>query len=170
MTIGDFEFQYFDEDEWNKASEKGFTEMDIVDFDNSGYPVLCMKKEDNNWIAFGEFKGKMLTLGVNDEMHSLEGIFHVAPEQDAPWTEKDVVAMTRDFLHNTYYAVFQNGSIGYFVTDAPEEDDEGNVIGYTPKIKGYGAKDESIHIINANKAGRVKLEPQWRKFEFRKSK
>jgi hypothetical protein len=170
MTIGDFEFQYFDEDEWNKASEKGFTEMDIGDFDNSGYPVLCMKKEDNNWIAFGEFKGKMLTLGVNDEMHSLEGIFHVAPEQDAPWTEKDVVAMTRDFLHNTYYAVFQNGSIGYFVTDAPEEDDEGNVIGYTPKIKGYGAEDESIHIINANKAGRVKLEPQWRKFEFRKSK
>ena len=73
-------------------------------------------------------------------------------------------------MHNTYYAVFQNGGIGYFVTDTPEEDDEGNVIGYTPKIKGYGAKDESIHIIHASKAGSVKLEPQWRKFEFRKSK
>ena len=170
MTIGDFEFQYFGEDEWLKASEQGFTEMDIVDFDNSGHPVLCMKKEDDNWLAFGEFKGKMQTLAVNDEMNLLQGIFHVTPEQDAPWTEKDVVAVTRDFMHNTYYAVFQNGGIGYFVTDTPEEDDEGNVIGYTPKIKGYGAKDESIHIIHASKAGSVKLEPQWRKFEFRKSK
>ena len=164
--IGDFKYQYFDDEDWYQASKQGFTEFDLVDLDNSGSPVICLKKDDINWLVLGEFRGEMQTVAVNDEMHQIEGFFHVKPEADAPWTEKDLVAYTSDFMHTHYYAILQEGSIGYFVTDEPETDDEGNTIGYTPKINGYGAKDESIHIIHASVADKVALKPQWRKFEF----
>ena len=164
--IGDFEYQYFVDSDWQRASEQDFTEMAIVDLDGS--PVLCMKDADDNWLMFGEFKGRMQTIGVTDEMHRLQGIFHVQPEADAPWTAKDLVALTRDMMHICYYVVCRDGRISYFVTDEPQTDDEDVISGYTPTITGYGAKDESIHIIHASKAGKLKIEPQWRKFEFRK--
>ena len=165
--IGDFKFQYFGDGDWQQASEQGFTHFDLVDLDGSGSPVVCMKKDDDNyWLVFGQFRGGMQTVTVNDEMYQTEGFFHVKPEADAPWTAKDLVAFTSDFMHTHYYAILQDGGIGYFVTDEPETDDDGNTIGYTPSINGYGAKDESIHIIHASVADKVTLNPQWKPFEF----
>lgn len=170
--ISDFRYQCFGEDDWLQASEQGFTEYALVDLDGSGSPSLCLRKpkddpeHSDNYVVLNEFRGEMQTVTVNDEMHQTEGFFHVKPEEDAPWTEKDLVAFTSDFMHTHYYAILQKGSIGYFVTDEPETDDDGNDIGYTPKINGYGAKDESIHIIHASVADKVSLNPDWKPFEF----
>jgi arabinose-5-phosphate isomerase len=79
---------------------------------------------------------------------------------------KRLLTKASDVMHTHYYAILQDGSIGYFVTDEPETDDDGNSIGYTPRKNGYGAKDESIHIINASVADKVALNPEWKPFEF----
>lgn len=170
--ISDFRYQCFGEDDWLQASEQGFTEYALVDLDGSGSPSLCLRKpkddpqHSDNYVVLNDFRGEMQTVTVNDEMHQMEGFFHVKPEADAPWTAKDLVAFTSDVMHTHYYAILQDGSIGYFVTDEPETDDGGNTIGYTPKKNGYGAKDESIHIIHASVADKVTLNPQWKPFEF----
>ena len=170
--ISDFRYQCFGEDDWLQASEQGFTEYALVDLDGSGSPSLCLRKpkadpqHSDNYVVLNDFRGEMQTVTVNDEMHQTEGFFHVKPEADAPWTAKDLVAFTSDFMHTHYYAILQDGSIGYFVTDEPETDDDGNTIGYTPKKNGYGAKDESIHIIHASVADKVSLNPDWKPFEF----
>ena len=170
--ISDFRYQCFGEDDWLQASEQGFAEYALVDLDGSGSPSLCLRKpkddpqHSDNYVVLNEFRGEMQTVTVNDEMHQTEGFFHVKPEADAPWTAKDLVAFTSDFMHTHYYAILQDGSIGYFVTDEPETDDDGNDIGYKPRVNGYGAKDESIHIINASVADKVTLNPEWKPFEF----
>ena len=74
-----------------------------LDLDGSGSPSLCLRKpkadpeHSDNYVVLNEFRGEMQTVTVNDEMYQTEGFFHVKPEEDAPWTAKDVVAFTSDF-------------------------------------------------------------------------
>lgn len=160
--LGDFEYQCFGEGDWMKISERGFTQYALVDLDNSGSPVICLRKsgdEPDHFTVLGEFKGKMQTVTVCDEATMLESIYHVVPEAGKPWTDKDVVVYTSDFEHVHYYVVLQDGNIGYIVTSEP---------GGTPTKNGYGAKDESIDIIRAERAGNVSLAPQWKPLEIRK--
>lgn len=87
-------------------------------------------------------------------------------EVNAQWTGKEVIAYCRDFEHVNYFTVLNFGVVSYIVADEPEIDDEGNTIGYTPHIIGYGAKDESIHIMHAEVAEQLSLDPQWQPLEF----
>ena len=99
----------------------------------------------------------MQTVTVCDEATMLEDIFHVVPESGKPWTDKDVVVYTSDFEHVHYYVVLQEGMIGYIVTSEPDSN---------PTKNGYGAKDESIDIIHAEKGKHISLDPQWKPIEI----
>lgn len=155
--ISDFSFQYFGEGDWMNICEQGFKEYALVDLDNSGSPSFCFRKSDTNFIVLNEFKGKMQTVTVCDEATMLEDIFHVVPESGKPWTDKDVVVYTSDFEHVHYYVVLQEGMIGYIVTSEPDSN---------PTKNGYGAKDESIDIIHAEKGKHISLDPQWKPIEI----
>lgn len=164
--IDDFCFQYFGEGDWIKAGTQGFTQYALVDIDHSGSPALCLKNNDN-WIVVNEFRGKMQTVTVCDEATMLESMYHVVPEAGKPWTEKDVVVYTSDFEHVHYYVVLQNGSIGYIITSEPNYDEEeGRVTEYASHKNGYGAKDESIDIIHADRGEDIFIKPQWKPFSF----
>lgn len=94
-------------------------------------------------------------------------MYHVVPEAGKPWTEKDVVVYTSDFEHVHYYVVLQNGSIGYIITSEPNYDEEeGRVMEYASHKNGYGAKDESIDIIHADRGEDIFIKPQWKPFSF----
>ena len=158
--ITDFKYQFFGEGDWLQASEQGFKKYALVDLDNSGSPVLCLCKSEEvpaNFVVLNEFKGTMQTVTVNDEADMLESIYHVVPEAGKVWTKKDVVVYTSDFEHVHYYVVLQDGSIGYIVTSEPESQ---------PTINGFGAPDESIDIIHAERGEEVSLAPRWKPFEF----
>lgn len=164
--ISDFKYQHFGEGDWDQASQQGFTHYALVDIDNSGSPVLGLKKSDTNWLIVDEFRGKMQTVTVCDEATRLESMYHVVPEAGKPWTEKDVVVYTSDFEHVHYYVVMQDGNIGYIVTSEPNYNEEDRITEYTSHKNGYGAKDESIEIIHADKGDNVFIKPQWQPFEL----
>ena len=173
IQLEDFEYQEFGDGEWTKASGEGFKDVAFVDLDGKGHPLLCLRKakesedqERDDMLILAEFKGKMQTVAISDMLHRIRGFFHVKPEQDAPWTGQEVVAYTSDFMHINYFVVIQDGYIRYFVTESPVTDEDGEEIGWEPQILGYGAKEESIHIINADKADNVSVNPQWQPFEF----
>ena len=168
--MSDFKYQLFGEGDWLQASKQGFTQYALVDIDNSGSPVICLKKSDTDWLVVDEFRGKMQTVTVCDEATRLESIYHVVPEAGKPWTEKDVVVYTSDFEHVHYYVVMQDGRIGYIVTSEPSYDEEqGGVTEYSAHKNGYGAEDESIDIIHADRGDDVFIKPQWQAFEFVKN-
>ena len=168
IQLEDFEYQEFGDGEWTKASGEGFKEVAFVDLDGKGYPLLCLRKakESDDMLILAEFKGKMQTVAISDMFHSIRGFFHVKPEQDAPWTGKEVVAYTSDFMHINYFVVIIDGYIRYIVTESPVTDEDGEEIGWEPQITGYGSKEESIHIIHASVADHVEVNPQWMPFEF----
>lgn len=173
IQMEDFEYQQFDDGEWMKASGEGYKEMAFVDLDGEGYPLLCLRKdkededqERDDMVILGEFKGKLQTVAISDTFNRIKGFFHVKPEEDAPWTEKEIVAYTSDFMHTNYFVVLKEGLIRYFVTESPITDDDGEEIGWEPEIIGYGSKDESIHIIHASVANHIQVNPQWIPFEF----
>ncbi len=93
-------------------------------------------------------------------------------EVDRQWRSKtiavkDVVVYTSDFEHVHYYVVMQDGRIGYIVTSEPSYDEEqGGVTEYSAHKNGYGAEDESIDIIHADRGDDVFIKPQWQAFEF----
>ena len=158
--ITDFSFQCFGEGDWAKASGQGFKKYALVDLDNSGKPLLCLSRSEEDptyFTVFNEFKGKMQTVTIVDEADMLESIHHVVPEPGKPWTEKDVVVYTSDFEHVHYYVVLQDGLIGYIVTSEPDSD---------PTMNGFGAKDESVDIIRALRGDTVPFSPKWKPFEF----
>lgn len=158
--ITDFSFQCFGEGDWAKASGQGFKKYALVDLDNSGKPLLCLSRSEEDptyFTVFNEFKGKMQTVTIVDEADMLESIHHVVPEPGKPWTEKDVVVYTSDFEHVHYYVVLQDGLIGYIVTSEPDSD---------PTMNGFGAKDESVDIIRALRGDIVPFSPNWKPFEF----
>ena len=41
-------------------------------------------------------------LDTTTEGHRIRGFFHAKPEEDAPWTGKEIVAYTSDFMHINY--------------------------------------------------------------------
>lgn len=164
--ISDFKYQHFGEGDWDQARQQGFTHYALVDIDNSGSPVLGLKKSDTNWLIVDEFRGKMQTVTVCDEATRLESMYHVVPEAGKPWTEKDVVVYTSDFEHVHYYVVMQDGNIGYIVTSEPNYNEEDRITEYTSHKNGYGAKDESIEIIHADRGDNVFIKPQWQPFEL----
>ena len=173
IQLEDFEYQEFGDGEWTKASGEGFKEVAFVDLEGKGYPLLCLRKakesedqERDDMLILAEFKGKMQTVAISDMFHRIRGFFHVKPEEDAPWTGKEVVAYTSDFMHINYFVVIIDGYIRYFVTESPLTDDDGEEIGWEPQIIGYGSKDESIHIIHASVADHVEVDPHWVPFEF----
>ena len=173
IQLEDFEYQWFGDGEWVQASKEGFKDVAFVGLDGEGYPLLCLRKnkeyedqEHDNMVILGEFKGKMQTVAISDEMHSIKGFFHVKPEQDAPWTEKDIVAYSSDFMNINYFVVMKEGTISYIVTEEPEINEEGERTGWTPKIIGFGSNDESIHIIHASVADHIQVSPKWVPFEF----
>ena len=79
---------------------------------------------------------------------------------------EDVVVYTSDFEHVHYYVVMQDGNIGYIVTSEPNYNEEDRITEYTSHKNGYGAKDESIEIIHADKGDNVFIKPQWQPFEL----
>ena len=166
--ICDFSYKYFGEDEAVHASTQGYAEYALVDIDDSGKPSLCLRqsKDANYFIVLSEFKGEMNMVTLSDEAHMLERISHVVPEAGKPWTTKDVVVVTTDNEHVRYYAVLQDGMIGYYVIGEPVENEEGRVIDYNLRKLGYGAKDESIDIVHAKKGEFITLDPQWKPCEF----
>ena len=168
IQLEDFEYQEFGDGEWTKASGEGFKEVAFMDLDGKGYPLLCLRKakESDDMLILAEFKGKMQTVAISDMFHRIRGFFHVKPEQDAPWTGKEVVAYTSDFMHINYFVVIIDGYIRYIVTESPVTDEDGEEIGWEPQIIGYGSKEESIHIIHASMADHVEVNPQWMPFEF----
>ena len=173
IQMEDFEYQCFGDGEWVKASGEGFKDMAFVDLGGEGYPLLCLRKakeyedqERDDMVILGEFKGKLQTVAISDTFNRINGFFHVKPEEDAPWTGKEIVAYTSDFMHTNYYVVLKEGLIRYMVTESPITDDDGEEIGWEPKILGYGSKDESIHIIHASVADHLQANPQWIPFEF----
>ncbi len=171
IQMEDFEYQEFGDGEWTKASEEGFKDVAFVDQD--GYPLLCLRKakdsedqERDDMLILAKFKGKMQTVAISDTFNRIRGFFHIKPEQDAPWTGKEVVAYTSDMMHTNYFVVVKEGFISYIVTESPVTDEDGEETGWEPKIIGYGSKDESIHIIHASVADHVEIDPQWVPFEF----
>lgn len=171
IQMEDFEYQEFGDGEWTKASEEGFKDVAFVDLD--GYPLLCLRKakdsedqERDDMLILAKFKGKMQTVAISDTFNRIRGFFHIKPEQDAPWTGKEVVAYTSDMMHTNYFVVVKEGFISYIVTESPVTDEDGEETGWEPKIIGYGSKDESIHIIHASVADHVEIDPQWVPFEF----
>jgi len=173
IQLEDFEYQEFADGEWVQASGEGFKDVAFVDPDGDGHPLLCLKKEKeyedserDNMLILAEFKGKMQTVAISNEMHRIRGFFHAKPEEGAPWTGKEIVAYTSDFMHINYFVVLKEGLISYIVTESPVIDEDGEETGWEPKIIGYGSKDESIHIIHASVADHVQVDPQWVPFEF----
>lgn len=171
IQMEDFEYQEFGDGEWTKASGEGFKDVAFVDLD--GYPLLCLRKakdsedqERDDMLILAQFKGKMQTVAISDTFNRIRGFFHVKPEQDAPWTGKEVVAYTSDMMHTNYFVVVKEGLISYIVTESPVTDEDDVETGWEPKIIGYGSKDESIHIIHASVADHVEIDPQWIPFEF----
>lgn len=171
IQMEDFEYQEFGDGEWTKASGEGFKDVAFVDLD--GYPLLFLRKakdsedqERDDMLILAQFKGKMQTVAISDTFNRIRGFFHVKPEQDAPWTGKEVVAYTSDMMHTNYFVVVKEGLISYIVTESPVTDEDDVEIGWEPKIIGYGSKDESIHIIHASVADHVEIDPQWVPFEF----
>lgn len=168
--LSDFRYQDFAEGEWQQASGQGFKQFALASLDGNANPVLCLRKSlepsEQEMVVFSSFKSDMQTVAINDEVNSINGFYRVKPEDDAPWTADDIVAYTSDFEHTHYFAVLQEGRIGYYAIDEPNYDDEGNQLGYMPRIIGYGSKDESIHIIHASIAEKLTLTPNWEKIEW----
>ena len=170
VQIEDFQYQCFADGDWLQASEQGFLSYALADLTDCGSPILCLRKAsaqeagDAEYAFFAEFKGKMQMVGSNDIEYLLNDIFIPQPESDAPWTQKDVVVYTSDFMHDHYYAVLDGGSVQYFVVDEPFEDDFQH--GYEPRTIGYGTEKETIHIIHASVAKRITPTLNWHDFEF----
>lgn len=168
--IGDFKYGWFGGSDLLQASKQGFHDFALVSFTKGESPVLCLRKKNDVGVDYilvvAPFKNNMQAIAAVDESTTIEGLFRVKPEKDAPWTGKEVIAYCRDFEHVNYFTVLNFGVVSYIVADEPEIDDEGNTIGYTPHIIGYGAKDESIHIMHAEVAERLSLDPQWQPLEF----
>ncbi len=163
--IADFQYGWFGSNDMYQASKEGYNEYALLNLEGS--PLLCLKKTDlDNILVVAPFKNSMQVVGANDEATRIEGLFHVKPEDGAPWTGKEVVVLCRDFESVNYYSVINDGLVSYFVADEPMKDDNGATIGYTPSITGYGGKDESIHIMHASIAKRVEFNPQWQSFEY----
>lgn len=163
--IADFQYGWFGSNDMYQASKEGYNEYALLNLEGS--PLLCLKKTDlDNILVVAPFKNSMQVVGANDEATRIEGLFHVKPEDGAPWTGKEVVVLCRDFESVNYYSVLKEGLVSYFVADEPEKDDTGVTIGYKPTITGYGAKDESIHIIHASVSERLEFNPQWQTFEY----
>lgn len=171
--MDDFTFQYFGETNAFRASEQGFKQFDLIAVDGGDHPLLFLKRDkesaSQDWedmMVIGEFKGDMQAVAVNNDLHSIKGFYFVKPEIGAPWTGEEVVACTEDFEHTNYYAVLNGSLVSYFVSDIPDVDDDGNVIGHSQKKLGYGGDKESTQIIFATIAKKLLVTPQWRDFEL----
>lgn len=170
-TISDFKYKLFAEGDPLQASKQGFTHYALVDFENGGYPVLCLKKDNSNGgapnvLVVAPFKNDIISVAINDECDVIEGFSKPKPQSGEPWTGEEVVAFTRDMEGVNYFVVLKENAVSYLVTDTPDIDENGNRSGFTKNLMGYGSKNESENILHADVAKHITFDPKWEKFEF----
>ena len=170
--IDSFRYQWFADGDWQISSDEevGYCQYALIDPLGNDLPLFCLRKapepsgQDAEYSVFAQFKGNMQTVAISDGLYQFNGFFTVQPEDDAPWKATDLVAFTRDFMQNGFYAVIRDGRISYFVNDIPFEEDGER--GHRTEVIGNGSDEESIHIIHANIAREIEIAPEWREFQF----